>query len=190
MGDRKQPTFPMIVVISGTNRPDSNTRKIAGVAADMVVAAGQQATILDLCDLPPELFSPASYNTTPEGFAPFQHAMSAADGVLCVVPEYNGSFPGALKYFIDMLAFPQSLVGTIAAFIGISSGPWGGVRAVEQLEMVFQYRHAHLYGRRVFLPAVAQMLDENGRLAEPAAERRLREMVTDFVRHCTHLSTL
>ncbi len=180
----------MIVVISGTNRPHSNTRKIAAVAADMVAAAGEQATFLDLCDLPSELFSPASYGAPPEAFAPFQQAVSAADGVLCVVPEYNGSFPGALKYFIDMLAFPQSLVGTTAAFIGISNGPWGGVRAVEQLEMVFQYRHAHLYGRRVFLPAVEQLLDEEGRLAEPAAERRLREMVTDFVRHCTHLSTL
>jgi len=180
----------MIVVISGTNRPCSTTRKVAAVVEEMVVAAGAQARILDLCDLPPELFAPASYDTTPEGFAPFQEAMSAADGILCVVPEYNGSFPGALKYFIDMLSFPESLVGTTAGFIGISSGPWGGVRAVEQLEMVFQYRHAHLYGRRVFLPAVSTMLDDDGRLVEPAAERRLREMVADFVRHCVHLSAL
>jgi len=74
-----------------------------------------------------------------------------ADGIVTVVPEYNGSFPGVLKYFIDMLRFPESLYGIPAAFVGIAAGEWGALRAVEQMEMVFQYRHAHLFGRRVFI---------------------------------------
>jgi NAD(P)H-dependent FMN reductase len=93
-----------------------------------------------------------------------------------------------LKYFIDMLQFPESLVGKPSAFVGLSSGRWGGLRAVEQLEMVFQYRHAHLYGRRVFLPEIGSCVDEQGRLSDPVTMDRLETAVRGFVGFCHRLS--
>jgi len=101
-----------------------------------------------------------------------------------VVAEYNGSFPGVLKYFIDMLRFPESLVDVPAGFVGVAAGEWGGLRAVEQLEMVFQYRHAHLYGRRVFLKGIDRLLDEDGRITDPALAERLETMVRGFAAFC------
>lgn len=177
----------MITVVAGTNRPQSNTLKVARLAFEILGEAGEDAALLDLGELPPSLFAGSSYASKPAEFQPFQEQILATDGVLTVVPEYNGSFPGALKYFIDMLRFPESLYEKPAAFIGISSGPWGALRAVEQLEMIFQYRHAHLYGRRVFLPDVSKLLDEQGQLTDPALAQRLREMVTGFKEFCRRL---
>ncbi len=178
----------MIVVVAGTNRADSVSSRVARILAEMVEAEGEEAVLLDLVNLPENLFRPESYRTKPAAFAPFQEAVLAADGILTVVPEYNGSYPGALKYFIDMLRFPESLVETPAAFVGIAAGEWGGLRAVEQLEMVFQYRSAHLYGRRVFLKRVGELLDGEGRITDPDVEERLRRQVRGFVGFCRRLA--
>lgn len=171
----------MIVVISGTNRPQARTRVVAGLIEGMLEELGAETELLDLADLPPELFSPGSYAEKPAGFDPFQEAILRAEGIVTVVPEYNGSYPGVLKYFIDMLRFPESLAGVPAAFVGVAAGEWGGLRPVEQLEMVFQYRSAHLFGRRVFLKGVAGLLDAEGRLSDPGIEGRLRRMLSEFL---------
>jgi NAD(P)H-dependent FMN reductase len=177
----------MITVISGTNRPRSNTAKIATLAVVALRRAGEEVRLLDLTELPAELFDGASYGDKPEAFDPFQDAILAADGVLSVIPEYNGACPGVMKYFIDMLQFPASLYEKPAAFIGLSAGPWGAVRAVEQVELVFQYRHAHLFGRRVFLPNVNTCLDDDGQISDADLVRRLDEMLKGFADFCQRL---
>ena len=177
----------MITVISGTNRPGSNTFKIATLAVEGLRSLGEEVTLLDLTELPSELFDGASYASKPEAFAPFQDAILQTDGILSVIPEYNGSCPGVMKYFIDMLRFPESLYETPAGFIGISAGQWGAVRAVEQLEMVFQYRHAHLCGRRVFIPSVGKALDEEGRFTDEAMAGRFNEALEKFAEFCRRL---
>lgn len=177
----------MITVISGTNRPGSNTRRIAILIREMLEDSGEEVALLDLADLPPEIFAESSYASKPGSFAAFQEHLLETDGVLTVVPEYNGSFPGVLKYFIDMLRFPESLYEMPAAFVGISSGRWGGLRAVEHLEMVFQYRHAHLFGRRCFIPNVGRTLDEKGRITDPDIDRRLKKTALGFASFCRNL---
>jgi NAD(P)H-dependent FMN reductase len=177
----------MITVISGTNRPGSNTRKVAGLVRDMLLEHGEETVLLDLAELPPELFDNSAYASKPQSFARFQDAVLSTDGVLTVVPEYNGSFPGVLKYFIDMLRFPDSLFERPAAFVGLSAGRWGGLRAVEQLEMIFQYRNAHLFGRRCFIPGINKALDDSGRFEDPETVERLRKTVFDFAAFCKRL---
>ena len=177
----------MITVISGTNRPNSNTRKIAGQVHDMLSEHGEDAMVLDLAELPPEIFDNSAYASKPSSFASFQDAVLSTDGVLTVVPEYNGSFPGVLKYFVDMLRFPESLYEKPAAFVGLSAGRWGGVRAVEQLEMVFHYRNAHLFGRRCFLPGIDTALDDSGHLADPKTADRVLKTALDFATFCRSL---
>jgi NAD(P)H-dependent FMN reductase len=180
----------MITVISGTNRPGSNTSKVAKLAVDGLRARGADVELLDLADLPAELFRPSSYAEKPAAFTRFQDAILATHGILTVIPEYNGACPGVMKYFIDMLRFPESLYEQPAGFIGLSAGPWGAVRAVEQLATVFQYRHAHLFGRRVFIPNVGQALDDEGRFADEALEKRFGEALTKFVDFCNRLENV
>jgi chromate reductase len=177
----------MITVISGTNRPDSNTIKIAKHAVDGLRRIGEEVELLDLTELPLELFDGASYGEKPAAFAAFQDKITATDGILTVIPEYNGACPGVMKYFIDMLRFPDSLLEKPVGFIGISAGPWGAVRAVEQLEMVFQYRHAHLCGRRVFIPNVGNALDDDHRFVDEGMEKRFGEALEKFADFCRRL---
>jgi NAD(P)H-dependent FMN reductase len=174
----------MIAVIIGTNRPDSNTSKVARALREMIEQRSREAVLVDLRELPAVLFDPTSYAAKPAEFARFQKTILEAEGILTVLPEYNGSFPGVLKYFIDMLEFPVSLKGMPSGFVGLAAGEWGGLRAVEQLEMIFQYRSAHLYGKRVFLKHIHNLLDAEDRIADPKLRERLEGMVAGFVEFC------
>jgi NAD(P)H-dependent FMN reductase len=115
----------MIIIISGTNRPGSNTRKVTAQVEANYQSLGVKTHLLDLAKLPPEIFSPTAYAEKPAGFEKFTDAILAADGLVIVTPEYNGSVPGILKYFIDMLPFPESFEQRPVCFVGLAAGIWG-----------------------------------------------------------------
>ena len=106
--------------------------------------------LLDLAHLPPEIFSPASYAEKPAAFKKFTDAILAADGVVIVTPEYNGSVPGILKYFIDMLPFPESFEQRPVCFVGLAAGIWGALRPVEQLQAIFRLSQCLHFSRTRF----------------------------------------
>ncbi len=171
----------MITIISGTNRPGSNTRKITARVEAHYKALGVATQILDLSDLPPEIFSPASYGAKPAGFAAFSDAILGSDGLVVITPEYNGSLPGVLKYFIDMLPFPESFERRPVCFVGLAAGMWGALRPVEQLQAIFGYRNAHIYPERVFMPGIGKLLDASGQFTSPDIEKRLETQAAGFV---------
>ena len=117
-----------------------------------------------------------------------QNRVLAAAGLHVVTPEYNGSFPGVLKYFIDLLKYPDSFEHKPVAYVGEASGTWGGLRAVEQLQMVFGYRHAHSYPVRVFIPTVHKLFDPTGHLTDPEIDRRLSDQSRGFAQYITRLA--
>ena len=137
--------------------------------------------VLDLAKLPAEIFSPNSYGEKPKAFESFSEAILQAEGLHVLTPEYNGGMPGVLKYFIDMLKFPESFEKRPVCFVGVAAGVWGALRPVEQLQQIFGYRNAYIYPERVFLPQVGDLLDANGRLTDPELIGRLKKQATGFV---------
>jgi NAD(P)H-dependent FMN reductase len=171
----------MIVIISGTNRPGSNTRKVTAHIEAIYQKLGVKHHLLDLAALPPEIFAPTSYAEKPAGFAQFTDVILAADGLVVVTPEYNGGIPGVLKYFIDMLPFPESFERRPVCFVGLAAGMWGALRPVEQLQAIFGYRNAHIYPVRVFLPDIRDALDDNGAFKDYALRKRLEKQAAGFI---------
>lgn len=173
-----------LTIISGTNREGSRTLLLSRELSRLYAEQNIETTLLDLRELPTDLFTPAAYAEKPTDFNPFREAVLSAEGLVVVVPEYNGSFPGVLKLFIDMLPFPESFEGRKVAFVGIAAGYFGGLRAVEQLQMVFAYRNAKLFHQRVFIPHASQEFTEDGRLASPKTAERLTSQTTGFINYC------
>ena len=171
----------MITLIVGTNRPGSNTRKVARHLEEIYAGLNVPLRVLDLAQLPPEIFSPAAYGENPPSFQPFAEAVLHASGLHVVTPEYNGGVPGVLKYFIDMLKFPESFERRPVCFTGLAAGVWGALRPVEQLQQIFGYRNAHIFPERGFLPQVNSLLDADGRLNNPELLGRLRKQAAGFV---------
>src|SRR5689334_9159433 len=171
-----------ILLISGSNRPNCNALKITRVLEREYRTQSLPIDIYNLTDLPREIFDPSSYAKKPESFVRIQQQVQASRGLHIVVPEYNGSFPGALKYFIDMLKFPESFDRKPVAFVGESAGMWGGLRSVEQLQMIFGYRNAHIYPERVFIPGIGKQMSAEGKLLDATLDERIKNQCIGFAR--------
>jgi NAD(P)H-dependent FMN reductase len=172
---------PVIVIISGTNRPGSNTRKVVARVEASYRTLGVQFQLLDLAEMPSDIFAPTSYAEKPAAFKRFTDAILAADGVVIVTPEYNGGVPGVLKYFIDMLPFPESFEQRPVCFVGLAAGIWGALRPVEQLQAIFAYRNAFIYPERVFMPGIRKLLDASGQFVSDDIPQRLDKQAAGFV---------
>lgn len=170
-----------MTLVVGTNRPGSNTRKIANHVEEIYRELHTPLHTLDLANLPPEIFHPSSYAAKPPAFRPFADGVLQAEGLVVVTPEYNGSVPGILKYFIDMLKFPESFERRPVCFVGLGAGMWGALRPVEQLQAIFGYRNAYLYPERVFFPRVNDLLNESGRLNDAGLVQRLKDQAAGFI---------
>ncbi len=170
----------MITLLVGTNRPGSNTRLVARQIETLYAELNQPVRVLDLGELPPEVFAPTAYAEKPASFAPFADTVLTAAGLHVVTPEYNGAMPGVLKYFVDLLKFPESFERRPVCFTGLAAGQWGALRAVEQLQQIFGYRNAYLYPERVFIPGIGQQLGADGRLKDEELVGRLRKQAAGF----------
>jgi len=171
----------MITLLIGTNRPNNNSRKVARHIEEIYAELKVPLRVMDLGDLPPEIFLPSSYAEKPKSFQPFAEGILQSSGVHVISPEYNGGIPGVLKYFIDMLKFPESFERRPVCFTGIAAGIWGALRPIEQLQAIFGYRNAFIYPERVFLPQIHSLLDQNGRLTNPELLERLQKQAAGFV---------
>ncbi len=169
-----------ILVISGTNRPGSNALKVAQVVMGHYRELKIPAELLSLTELPSEVFDGTAYATKPPAMVRIQQRVLDAQGLHVVTPEYNGSFPGILKYFIDMLKFPESFDRKPVAFVGEAGGIWGGLRPVEQLQLIFGYRNAFIYPERVFIAGVKEKFDQAGKLLDAAIDQRLARQAAAF----------
>lgn len=176
-----------ITLISGTNRQGSKTLLLTKNIEQKLIEAGVQTHLLDLRTLPSSLLSPTAYDEKPAEFTAFEDAVLQSDGLYIVAPEYNGGFPGVLKLFIDMLPFPESFEARPVAFVGLASGQFGNRRGIEQLQMVFGYRNAHIFPKRIFLPRVSKELNEDGSLIDPKQNVRLQTQVDGFIDFVQHL---
>ncbi len=98
-----------------------------------------------------------------------------ADGFILVTPEYNHSFTASLKFLIDLFAEPWH--GKPIAFV-CYGGVSGGLRAVEQLRLVFAELHAVTICDAVSFSSPWRRLDPEGLLQDPGdALRRFARMM-------------
>jgi len=171
-----------ITLIAGTNRPGSQTLRVTKMLEKKYKNAGAETLLLDLNKLPMEIFAPSAYDKAPESFSPFSEGVVKADGLIVVTPEYNGSFPGVLKLFIDHLKFPESFERRPVAFVGLAAGMWGALRSVEQLQMIFSYRNALLFNERVFLPRVESQLNEDASPKDSLVGSLIDSQVKNFLK--------
>ena len=152
----------MITVISGTNRTGSVSAQVAAFVAEAYV---------DLAELPLETLSPDAYVEKPARVLEFIDQILASSGLVVIVPEYNGSMPGVLKLFIDMLPFPESFEERPVSYVGLAAGQFGGLRprgassAGLRLPQRSQLSPSRLHPRRRVLEELHALLRVDGRLA-------------------------
>lgn len=147
-----------ILIISGTNRSEALSPLCAEAYAQIANSEGIETEIIDLRELPADFTFTALYGNAGknEDFNALREKMKLADKFVFVVPEYNGSFPGVLKAFIDGLEFPDTFTGKKAALIGVSAGMLGSSHAMSHLTDILNYCGTHVLARKPRLTLISK----------------------------------
>lgn len=167
----------MIQIVCGTNRKDSVSKIISDTYQSILRDLGHESNIIELSQLPEDFTFTALYDnagTNPE-FNSFRDVMAEAKKFVFVVPEYNGSFPGVLKAFIDGLIFPDSFVDKKSALVGVSSGIQGAGLALSHLTDIFNYCGMHVLAFKPKLLHIESHLNEKNVLKEAYSELLKRQ---------------
>ncbi|MDQ3394310.1 MAG: NAD(P)H-dependent oxidoreductase [Bacteroidota bacterium] len=153
----------MISIIVGTNRPNSFSRVFAQYYHELLTSRGIVSNILDLHDLPDDFTTSALYEKSGKNgqFNKLQELIEQSQKLVFVVPEYNGSFPGVLKAFIDGLKYPHSFSGKKCALVGLSSGGQGGGLALSHLTDILNYMGMHVLALKPKLSRIEENWGDN-----------------------------
>ncbi|MEO9485399.1 MAG: NAD(P)H-dependent oxidoreductase [Ekhidna sp.] len=173
----------MITIISGTNRKHSVSKQVALQYQQILEELSIESTIIDLEDLPSDFISTALYENqgTNVVFNPIREHMKASQKYIFIVPEYNGSFPGVLKTFLDALEFPGTFTGKKCAMVGLSAGIQGAAIAMSHLTDIFNYLGMHVFANKPKLMSINAMM-ENGKITNESNLGILRDQAQDFIK--------
>jgi len=171
----------MITIISSTNRPGSNTFKVAKYYQQILLQKGEEANILSLTELPDTFIATDLYGQRSEAFKPILDGINQSDKFLFVIPEYNGSYPGVLKVFVDACDFPESFYEKKAALVGISSGKYGNIRGVDHFTGVCHYFNLHVLPLKLHIANIKSELDESANLFKDDTVKFVNEQMDKFI---------
>jgi chromate reductase len=164
-----------VLGIAGSLRSGSLNRELLRRALAAAPEGVEIETWDGLRDVPP--FDQDVEDLEPEAVASLREAVAAADAVLIVTPEYNGSIPGVLKNAIDWASRPDVLTGCFrnkpVAVISASDGMFGAMWAGAELKKVMGLVGARVVDVELALPKA------NLRLVEPDPE--LDETLSDVM---------
>lgn len=165
-----------IPVILGTTRKGRASAHAARLLADLLNRrAGVRSDIIDVATLRLPVDDAGEAIKDPA----FAGAMTAADGLVIVTPEYNHSFPGLLKHVLDSCL--QEYIHKAVGLVGVSAGPFAGTRVVQSLLPVMRELGLVTIFWDINIGHVRKVFSDDGRLLDEAfiqrSDRFIRELI-------------
>lgn len=167
-----------IPLLLGTNRKDRASEAVAKwVFKQMQGREEIESVFFDVRDfaMPQDHYGTEIGHLFPE----WKDAMTRADGLVIVTPEYNHGYPGILKSVLDLLL--KEYIHKAVSFVGVSAGPWGGTRVIEaMLPMARELGLAVTFSDLNF-PGASSKFDVDGNLLDTSYEKRAKGFLDELV---------
>ena len=167
-----------IPVLLGTNRKlRKSVFPAKWLVSEMEKRPEIQTRLFDAADfaLPHDDYGQEIKDRFPE----WRDTIIQADGLVIVTPEYNHGYPGSLKAVMDLLL--REYVHKSVAFVGVSAGPWGGTRVIEAMLPMCRELGLAVTFTDLNFPFVQKTFDEQGKLLDPAFEKRAKDFLDELV---------
>jgi chromate reductase len=170
-----------ILAIPGSLRQASYNRGLAR-AAVAVAPPGIEVAIAELHDVP-------LYNADveavgdPPAVAALKQAVMAADGLLLLTPENNGSLPGVLKNCLDWVSRPpeQALFHKPVALAGATPGAFATLRSQLAVTQTLRSTRNPVLAEPVLQVSRAQeKFDADGNLVDSRTRDQLTALMVAF----------
>ena len=178
----------MITVIAATNRKDSEALDFAKFYAEALRAqTREEVKLLALEEEAHDWFHPGMYSQEGQSASVARlqdEYMTPAGKFVFVIPEYNGSFPGVLKLFLDacsVRAYNETFPGKKAALLGVATGRAGNLRGMDHLTGILHYLGMIVLPNKLPVSSIRKIADEQGNITDPytraVIERQALELI-------------
>ncbi|MFF2447906.1 NADPH-dependent FMN reductase [Neobacillus sp. NPDC058068] len=170
-----------VVAIIGSIRKESLNKKLAEYIKSRYINKFD-LEVLSLNEIP--MYNQDIENEPPQEVVDFKAKVKAADAVLWVTPEYNGTVPGVLVNAIDWLSrVDKVMIGKPSIVMGASMGNLGTVKAQMHLrDILFAGGVASpvLIGNEVYVGAAHTKFDSEGNLTDEGTVKFLDTVIDNF----------
>jgi NAD(P)H-dependent FMN reductase len=165
-----------IPVILGTVRKGRASAHVARLLADLLNRrAGVQSSVIDIASVPFPIDDAGEAIKNAE----FSAAMTKADGLVIVAPEYNHSFPGLLKHVLDSCL--SEYIHKAVGLVGVASGPFLGTRVVQSLLPVMRELGLATIFYDMNIGKVGRVFSPDGTLLDEAVVRRSDRFIRELI---------
>jgi NAD(P)H-dependent FMN reductase len=165
-----------IPVILGTTRKGRLSEHAARFMVGQIEKRNQVKTeLIDISKLPMPVDDAGNGIKDPA----FSETMALADALVIVTPEYNHSFPGLLKHVMDSCL--KEYIHKAAGIVGVSAGPFGGVRAIQDfLPVIRELGLVNIFWD-VNFGNVSSVFDDTGKLRDQAFVGRADKFLNELI---------
>jgi NAD(P)H-dependent FMN reductase len=165
-----------IPVILGTSRKGRASVHAARLIAELLNRrSGVCSHVIDIASLPLPIDDAGEAIKA----AAYAAAISAADGLVIVAPEYNHSFPGLLKHALDSCL--NEYIHKAVGLVGVSAGPFAGIRVVQSLLPVMRELGLATIFWDINIGQVGKVFADDGRLLDEALVRRSDRFIRELI---------
>lgn len=166
----------MITIISGTNRLNSRTRKVAQYYYDYLAEKEQEVKLLSLEVL--KTFGRNEHLVQLEA-----EFLIPAEKFIFIMPEYNGSFPGVLKTLLDQTDIRKCWWHKKALLVGLADGRGGNLRGIEHMTNILHYLKMNVHYDKLPISRINEEMDEWGRFFHELTRNAIGDQLDSFIRY-------
>jgi NAD(P)H-dependent FMN reductase len=171
------PDRPLFIpIILGTARQGRESENVAHVVLEQTKKrASVETELIDVRSIPMRLDEAGEQMKDPA----FSATIERCDGLILVTPEYNHGYPGLLKHALDMNL--KEYIHKAVGICGVSAGPFGGARVIENLLPVMRELGLVAIFEDVNFGSVATLFDEQGKLLDQNYLRRVDKLLSELI---------
>jgi NAD(P)H-dependent FMN reductase len=150
----------------------------------------EEVKLLDLSQLPDDIMHVNMYGASGQSpkLQQIQESyMIPAEKFVFIIPEYNGSFPGVLKLFIDACSVYKMgetfKKGTKKALTtGVSSGRAGNLRGLVHFAGVLNYLNVAVLPNQLPISNIENIVHQDGSISNQETVAAISKQIDDFLR--------
>jgi NAD(P)H-dependent FMN reductase len=165
----------MPVILGTTRKGRMSVHAARFIVGQIEKRSGVVTDLIDISNVPMPIDDAGEGIKDPA----FAQKMVMADALVIVTPEYNHSFPGLLKHVLDSCL--KEYIHKAAGIVGVSAGPFGGIRAIQDLLPVMRELGLVNIFWDLNFGNISNVFDESGKLLDQAFVARTHKFLNELV---------
>ena len=164
----------MYTIISGTNRVNSHTEKVAAEYHKILKEKNLEAFLFSLKNIDLLTKNPTFSAIETDLLVP-------TEKFIFIIPEYNGSYPGVLKAMIDITDV-KTWWWKKALLTGISTGRAGNLRGMDHLSDSLQHLNMFVHPNKLPISIIDKVMDEKGVIYNEFTLQAINKQLDEFIK--------